>query len=345
MIKEIRENALLDREHSRKVVYWVEDHRLRSGPGKAVVLILPTKGCSWALSKSGGCSICGYIYDNPQQPDFAKILESLQEILLKTIEKNKNYSIKLFTSGSFLDKNEIPLEIQKQILLKIAEYDQIEEIVLESRPEYITERVLQNIAENIDIEKIEIAVGLESANDNILKNSINKGFFWDDFVNATNKIKEKGAKVKAYLLFKPPFLSEYNSIQDILESVSKIVKLGIDTVSINAISIHRGTFLSQLFENKMYRTPWLWSLLHLSKEIKKTYPELRLICDVVAGGSERGAHNCGNCDKKIIAILKNFTLLQNEDILNEDIKCSCKTEWKGNLFTEEISNNELLNIY
>ncbi|MHA1199067.1 MAG: archaeosine biosynthesis radical SAM protein RaSEA [Candidatus Heimdallarchaeaceae archaeon] len=345
MVREIRENSLKERQHSRKIVNWVEDHRLPTGAGKALVLILPTRGCSWALSKSGGCSICGYIYDNPLQPDYDIMLNSFKEILNQKIEKDWKYSLKLFTSGSFLDIKEVPLEVQKELMKEAAKFIQIEEIVLESRPEYVTESVLNNISEYIDISKVEIAIGLESANDNILQNSINKGFFWEDFVKATNRIQDKGARVKAYLLFKPPFVSEFDSINDVLESVSKIVELGVNTISINAMSIHRGTFLSQLFEKQMYRTPWLWSLLHLCQEIKHKYPNIRLICDVVAGGSERGAHNCGDCDKEIITILKEFTLSQDDSKLTEEVKCSCKTEWKSYLFTEKISNSEILGIY
>ncbi|TFG08611.1 TIGR01210 family radical SAM protein, partial [Candidatus Heimdallarchaeota archaeon] len=304
IVRQIREKSLKEREHSRRIVNWVEDHRLASGAGKALVLILPTRGCSWALSKSGGCSICGYIYDNPQQPDYDHMITSFKEILEKKIEKSQKFSLKLFTSGSFLDPKELPIEIQKEMMLEVAKYEQIEEIVLESRPEYVTESVLNNIKENIDIGKIEIAIGLESANDNILKNSINKGFFWEDFVKAVNIIHNKGAKVKTYLLFKPPFISEYDSIRDILESSRKIAELGVNTISINAMSIHRGTFLLDLFEKQMYRTPWLWSLLHVCKEIKQKYSNIRLICDIVAGGSERGAHNCGECDKEILTIIK-----------------------------------------
>lgn len=345
MVREIREKSLVERQHSRKVVHWVEDHRLASGAGKALVLILPTRGCSWALSKSGGCSVCGYIYDNPQEPDFEMIKNSFREILSKNIDDKLKYSLKLFTSGSFLDTNEVPMEIQKELLCEAAKYNQIEEVVLESRPEYAKDKVLKNIAENININIVEIAIGLESADDHILQNSINKGFFWNDFVEATSRIKKVGARVKAYLLFKPPFVSEYDSIIDILESVSKIKKLGINTVSINAMSIHRGTFLSQLFEKQMYRTPWLWSLLHLCKEIKTEYPEIRLICDIVAGGTERGAHNCGQCDKEIISIIKQFTLEQDIKLLDKEIKCSCKQEWKGFLFNEKITTTEIIEKY
>ena len=345
IVKQIREKSLENREHTRKIVNWVEDHRLASGAGKALVLILPTRGCSWALSKSGGCSICGYIYDNPQEPDYDNIVSSFKEILKQKIDESHKFSLKLFTSGSFLDLKEVPLDIQKQMMEEASKYKQIEELVLESRPEYVTESVLDNIAEHIDISKIEIAIGLESANDTILKNSINKGFFWKDFTKAVTRIQNKGAKVKAYLLFKPPFISEYDSIKDILDSSSKIVELGVKTISINAMSIHRGTFLTDLFDKQMYRTPWLWSLLHVCREIKHKYPEVRLICDVVAGGNERGAHNCGECDKEILAIIKQFTLEQDIDILNKPVNCSCKNDWKSFLFSETITISELLDIY
>ncbi len=336
-IREIRGKALGERSHSRKVVHWVEDHRLRSGPGKAIVFILPTKGCSWALSKSGGCSICGYIYDNPQEPNFENMMKAFKEKLHDSIKDGGNYSLKLFTSGSFLDISEIPEEIQKEILEEASQYREITEIVLESRPEYVTKKTMQTIKESIDISKIEIAIGLESANDDILKKSINKGFFWEDFEKAATRIFDVGAKVKAYLLFKPPFVSEYDSIKDIMQSVSKLNKLGVDTISINAISIHRGTYLSIMFEKNQYRTPWLWSLLHLCKEIKSKYPDLRLICDVVAGGTQRGAHNCGDCDKQMTEALKQFVLSQNLEDLNNEFKCSCKTEWKSFLLQEKIT--------
>lgn len=339
-IKQIREAELPSRKHSRKVVFWEEDTRLLTGQGKALVFILPTGGCSWALSGSGGCSICGYIYDNPQQPDFEIILSSFQKILKNKLNKEFSYSVKIFTSGSFLDTKEIPEEFQFKMLEELSQYEVIKEVVIESRPEYIKDSSLKNISKRIDMSILEIAIGLESSSNSILMNSINKGFFWEDFEKAANKIIENGARVKAYLLFKPPFVSEYDSMRDMLLSATKIVSLGIDTISINAISIHRGTFLSQLFEKNEYRTPWLWSLLHLCKEIKKKHPELRLICDIVAGGNVRGAHNCGECDQLVINAIKEFTMSQDSGVLSKEISCSCKYEWKSNLIHEKISISE-----
>jgi predicted RNA-binding protein (TIGR00451 family) len=225
-IKQIREKSLPSREHSRKVIHWDEEHYLRSGLGKALVFILPTKGCSWALSKSGGCSICGYIYDNPQEPDFDMIIDSVKDILSKKLGEEEKFSVKLFTSGSFLDKRELPLSVQASILKEISSYKRVEEVVLESRPEYVTQETLNNLADVLEKDKIEIAIGLESSNNEILKKSINKGFFWEDYEKAVERVLEFGAKIKTYLLFKPPFVSEYDSMVDILQSVSDISKIG-----------------------------------------------------------------------------------------------------------------------
>ncbi len=340
-IKQIRENMLPSREHTRKIIHWEEEHRIRTGIGKALVFILPTRGCSWALSGSGGCSVCGYLYDNPQHPDLDMIISSFSKVLNDKISHEEQYSVKIFTSGSFLDINEVPPDTQKSILEELQKYPQIKEIVLESRPEYVTKKILDNIGSIIDIKKIEIAIGLESSNNQILKNSINKGFFWEDFEKAVNIIQEANAKVKAYLLFKPPFVTEYDSILDIFQSVSKIEKLGVDTISINAVSIHRGTFLSMLFEKNQYRPPWLWSIVHICKEIRTKFPKLRIICDVVAGGNIRGAHNCGECDKELLNQIKNFTLSQDIQAFEEDFRCSCKEEWKGSILYEKISVNDI----
>lgn len=337
IISGIRKKSLEERSHSRSVINWEENHHLRQGEGKAIVFILPTRGCSWALSRSGGCSICGYIYDNPTETDYDMILNSIKEKLKEKIKPGNIYSVKLFSSGSFLDPKEIPLEIQGKILEEISQYKEVCEVVLESRPEYVTVRALDNIKKFIDIKLVEIAIGLESANNEILNKSINKGFMWEDFKKAAKRIEENGGKTKAYLLFKPPFVSEYDSIKDIYQSTKKLVKIGIDSISINAISIHRGTYLAQLFDNNQYRTPWIWSLIHICKIIKTEFPELRIICDVVSGGNLRGAHNCGKCDKELLKLLSEFSIKQDVSILKKEKSCECKINWKGSLLAEKIN--------
>ena len=125
----IRQKQLKRGSKEKNLIAWVEDHRLRSGKGKALVFILPTKGCSWALSKSGGCSICGYLYDNPQNVDFESMISKFKETVKSKITSDSIYSVKLFTSGSILDKREMPDEVLQKMLEILNKYDQIKEIV------------------------------------------------------------------------------------------------------------------------------------------------------------------------------------------------------------------------
>ena len=68
------------------------------------------------LSGSGGCSVCGYLYDNPQHPDPEMIKSPFSEILKNKLSHDEEYSVKIFTSGSFLDINEVSPDTQKSIL-------------------------------------------------------------------------------------------------------------------------------------------------------------------------------------------------------------------------------------
>lgn len=341
ILNEIRKSSLSSRSHSKKVISWIEDHRLRSKSAKALVFILPTRGCSWALSGSGGCSFCGYLYDNPKQTNFDEMTDQFKLILKEKLTDDQILSVKLFTSGSILDPKEVPEHVLLTLMEELALYSQIQEVVLESRPEYVNKDILNKIFQFLDPSVVEIAIGLESANNKILRDSINKGFFWEDFAQASSTVLSSGANIKTYLIFKPLFISEYDSIIDSFTSVKKIVELGIDTISINSISIHRGTLLSTLFEEEKYRPPWLWSLFHVCRELKHAHPDLRIICEPIAAGKERGAHNCGTCDRLVSEALKNFTLSQKVEYLMQPISCSCKNEWKSYLFHQKVSKTEI----
>ena len=52
--------------------------------------------------------------------------------------------------------------------------------------------------------KFEVAIGLETSNDIIRKDCINKGFSFSDFTRASEVAKKNDVTVKAYLMQKPP---------------------------------------------------------------------------------------------------------------------------------------------
>ena len=95
------------------VRYWSEKDRLDTTLTDAFVIILRTRGCSWA--HAGGCSMCGYFTDSYWKD---LTVNQLQTQFRTAMNHYHNEPIvKLFTSGSFFDPQEIPSILQQEILL------------------------------------------------------------------------------------------------------------------------------------------------------------------------------------------------------------------------------------
>ncbi|MFX0023624.1 MAG: archaeosine biosynthesis radical SAM protein RaSEA [Candidatus Hermodarchaeota archaeon] len=336
--KALNRKAIYSEEQLKHPIsYWTKRDRLRDKIGKEFTIILRSKGCSWASSMNGGCSMCGYYLDAVN-----KIVSTSQLInqfdyafynkLNEINEDSYNYSLKIFNSGSFLDENEITYEVRKHIYENIAKVEKIKEIVIESRVEYITSDMLTELREGFKKKYLEIAIGLESVDDYIRNNYINKGVLLKDFKSAVNKCKEQDIGVKAYLLFKPPFLNEQAAIDDCSYSIKKLIDLGIDSISINPTNIQKGTLVEYLWFQKRYRPPWYYSLFKCIKNSvsQVDLKSIRLLSDPSGAGTKRGIHNClkKECETSAKEKLKNFVLSQNLDELEQkDDECNCKKKY------------------
>lgn len=322
-------------ELDRPVSYWIKTERLLNEIGKEIVIILKTKGCSWALGENGGCSMCGYIQDsNIHKVKPFHIINQFNHALedkLEEIEKDdEKYILKIFNSGSFFDDEEVPKNIRKHIFESIDKIKNIKEVVVESRTDHIKPENLQEIKE-ITNKYVEIGIGIESTNDYIRKNYINKGLSFSDFLKAVEICKNQDIGIKAYLLFKPPFINEIGAIDDCKKSITDLIDLNINTISINPVNIQRGSLVEYLWYQNRYRPPWFYSLFECLKKalsadiLKRT----RILSDPSGAGTKRGIHNClrRECNEKMITLLRNFVLSQNlNDLYKIDQidECECK---------------------
>ncbi len=330
-IVEIRKKSLnkLRRDfRERPVKYWLEKDRLLNNTGTSLVVILATRGCNWALSNGGGCSMCGYIYDAPITiPDSSSLIKQFDSAYEASISVKAPLAIKIFTSGSFFDEREIPKAARESILKKINMDKRIEEVIVETRPEYVNHEILRECREILGEIYFEVALGLETSNDNIRNLYINKGFELKDFERVVSMAKNTGVGVKSYVLIKPPFLREGEAIIDSTSSAIDSSKIGVNSVSFNPCTVHKGTLVEHLWKLGKYRPPWLWSIIEILKRTsEKINNRIRIICSLAGMGSKKGPHNCGKCDKKIRELLNEFTLTQNPEVLS-NVECNCKQEW------------------
>ena len=302
---------------------WIDEDNTPDGVYQSLTIILNTGGCRWA--RAGGCTMCGYVAESVEGGSVAH--EDLMAQVEKCLEHEDANAddpsglIKIYTSGSFLDEREVPAETRQAIAESFADRDRI---VVESLPDFVDhEKITDFTAQDLETD---IAVGLETATDRVRHDCVNKYFEFSEFERAAADAREAGAGVKAYLLMKPPFLSEPDAVEDMKRSVRKCAAVeGCHTVSMNPTNVQRHTMVEDLYHDGGYRPPWLWSVADV---LEATADEdVIVVSDPVGHGSDRGAHNCGECDNKVQKAIKDFDLRQDPSVF-EQVACDCERTWE-----------------
>ena len=300
----------------RAVSFWHERELLVGKPVDAGVVILRTSGCRHF--HAGGCSMCGY---NLESRDGVKPGDLVEQFDAASRELGEIGMLKVYTSGSFLDECEVPEDPLNHILTHCAERGV--RLLFESRPEFVTEEKVRAVLGKHD--DLEIALGLESANDLVLTHSINKGFLRKDYDRAATVLGANEVPVRTYVLLKPPFLTEAEAIADSISTIEHASKVS-ETVSLNPVNVQKGTLVEKMWRSWSYRPPWLWSVLEVLKATSGH--SKRVVCEPTGGGRERGAHNCGKCDETILSSIKAFSESQDPSRLGWP-ECSCREIWSG----------------
>ena len=330
LMYDIRKNAIkrMDKRSPAELsASWSSEDLLYSGVGNAIFIILPTPGCAHALSDSGGCTMCSYIADSPLEKVSSNELIDLFKNLIERREIKPKTTVKIFVSGSFLNEEELPKEARDEILKMLNKEENIEEIVVESRPEFVTEEVLKECLELLPDKIFEVSIGLESGNDYIKQYKISKGFLNEDFEKAVNIIKSLKSDYKitskAYLFVKPILTSEKEAIEDAVASAQYAEKVGVDRISFCPATIHKGTLMELLWRRRSYKPPQIWSIIEIIKRVRSEL-KIPVIMDTSGFGTRRGPFNCKKCNKKF----KNLIIESNlNQTIPEEFECECKTKW------------------
>jgi len=313
-------------------VYVTPELTKEGVPCQAATVILRTKGCHWWWSS--GCTFCGYFNDT--RDDVTN--EDLHDQWNYSKNKLNNFEnvdmIKVYTSGSLFEDREIPIQFQEFVLTETNKLGK--HLIVESRTEQLTSEKL-TWAKALN-QNFTVAIGLEAYDDEVLRFHINKGFTLKSWHKAVEQLKEHDIRIKSYLMFKPPFMSEGEALTQCIKWV-KSVLMDSDEISINPMNIQRGTIIDRLYRNGDYRPPWLWSLVELIREVHEyVQPNgdiiSRLIVHPTAAGKPRGAHNCGQCDTEVAAAIERYSVSGSlEEFLH--LNCKCQLRWKEEIHSDQ----------
>tara|TARA_B100000945_G_C20420294_1_gene617588 strand:+ start:620 stop:1768 length:1149 start_codon:yes stop_codon:yes gene_type:complete len=312
---------------------YTTPERLPDGtPCTAATVILRTKGCEWWWKS--GCTFCGYFNDVRDDVTSEDLHAQWEFAKKRTNDFEDCQMVKVYTSGTFFEDKENPPDWQETVLTET--YERGLHLIVEAQAHLCKEEKIQWVAEKHP--GCTVAIGLEAYDDAVLRFNCNKGFNTKQWHRAVNILRENGLRVKSYLLFKPPFMSEGDAIRQTSEWIRSVAPLS-DEISINPMNIQKRTIVDRIHRAREYRPPWLWSLVEMIKNVHDDVQPVsaenasegcRIIVHPTAAGMVRGSHNCGECDREVAAAIERYSV--SADIHDfDDIECECQNVWKNEI--------------
>jgi archaeosine synthase beta-subunit len=177
----------------------------------------------------------------PEQIDFA----------LARLPRAKH--IKLYNSGNFFDPQAIPVEDYSAIAQRLNSF---ETVIVENHPKLCTNRCL-NFRDLLSGE-LEIAMGLETIHPHALER-LNKQMTVEDFADAAAFLTKNGIPIRAFILVRPPFLSEDEGLYWAVRSLEFAFEAGVRCCSVIPTRAGNG-IMEQLQQRGDFTPPRLKSL-------------------------------------------------------------------------------------
>ena len=330
---------------------------LRGVSSLTLTITLSPTGCDWA--RQGGCTMCGEfegafkkndLLHNPQF-HIAQFVSAVSNSKVWETSKSENKSIswiRINQEGNYTNPHEMNIEAQDKILQLAIRLKGVKRVTIESRPQYLSEKVVSHLAEifrdsNVELE---IGMGLEAENDVIRNICINKQGTKQQFIDTVNLLKRYNILPLAYIILKPPFLTEQEAIDEAVATAHFAAKIGFSRISFEPMSIHQYTLVDLLKETGDYSPPWLWSVI----EVAKRCSDISSIFGIGGVGyypipSEYTHNFCTekkDCNKRIIEAIKEYNTSRSISVF-KNIDCSCKGYWLQECLKEDCALKDRIN--
>jgi len=161
--------------------------------------------------------------------------------------------LKLYNCGSFFDRNAIPEEDYKKIASLVSHFDTV---IVESHPKFINQSCLR--FRDMLKPELNIALGLETIHREVLK-KLNKQMTPEEFMISANYLKKYGIRSRAFILLRPPFLSESEGIYWAKRSIDFAYSSGVECCTI--IPVRAGNGAMEIIQEKgLFSPPEIRSL-------------------------------------------------------------------------------------
>ena len=289
----------------RKPYAWlVEKERTASGIIEdTAIIFLTNRECPFH------CLMCDLWKNTTDVSIPAGVIPGQIEWALKQLPEAR--ILKLYNSGSFFDERAIPEEDYKSIASLVKNF---ETVIVESHPRLINEKCL-NFRDMLK-PALQIALGLETVHTEVLR-KLNKQMTLEDFRNSVSYLTQHGILSRAFILLRPPFLSESEGIFWAERSIDFAFSAGVECCTVIPVRAGNGA-MDLLMEKNYFAQPDIRSL-ETVLEYGIRLNSGRVFADVWDLGMFSSCKKC--IDKRTNRLI---TLNLNQKITSP-IRCSCNS--------------------
>lgn len=200
--------------------FFLEEERSRFGRVvHSSVILLTNKECPWR------CLMCDLWRNTLSETVPPGAIPRQIEYALAQLGSRPE-QLKLYNSGSFFDPAAIPLADYPAIAERVSF---AQHVVVEAHPRLVGEKALR--LRDLLSGSLEVAMGLETVHPEILPR-LNKKFELAHFARAANFLRQEEIAVRAFVLVKPPFMSEAAGLEWAVKSAEFAFSCGATVVSL-----------------------------------------------------------------------------------------------------------------
>jgi radical SAM enzyme (TIGR01210 family) len=179
--------------------FFVEEERSATGEIVPVATVfLTNRECPWR------CLMCDLWQNTLSESVPVGAIPAQIAYALERLPPGRQ--VKLYNSGSFFDPRAIPLQDHPRIAARVAGF---ERVIVESHPALLGDSCLR--LRDLLSGRLEVAMGLETAHPQILER-LNKRMTLEQFAKAAGKLRRHDIDLRVFILVKPPFMEERESL-------------------------------------------------------------------------------------------------------------------------------------
>jgi len=198
----------------RPYAFLVEPEHAAGGQVEDVATIfLTNRECPFR------CLMCDLWKNTTEQPVPVGAIPEQIDYALARMPPAKH--LKLYNSGNFFDHQAIPPEDYEAIADRVRDFATV---IVENHPRLLGDDYLR--FRDLLAGELEVAIGLETAHPQVLAR-LNKQMTLDDFEQAVRVLSSHGIATRAFILLRPPFLSEVEGLRWAIRSMEFAFAAGV----------------------------------------------------------------------------------------------------------------------